>query len=99
MPVGKPRNRWINAVEIDSKEILKVRNWKRESQDRQVWRRHLKEAKTRLRAVAPQKKKKKKKKTATLWVAFNLTHRKAIRFLKLVLITALRLQFMSNARN
>jgi hypothetical protein len=51
--VGKPRKRWINAVEIDRKEILKVRNWKRESQHRQVWRRHLKEAKARLRAVAP----------------------------------------------
>jgi hypothetical protein len=56
-PVGKPRKRGINAVEIDSKEILKVRNWKRESQERQIWRRHLKEANTRLRAVAPQKKK------------------------------------------
>jgi hypothetical protein len=52
-PVGKPRKIWINAVEIDSKDILKVRNWKRESQDRQVWRRHLKEAKARLRAVVP----------------------------------------------
>jgi hypothetical protein len=51
-PVDKPRKRWINAVEIDSKEILKVRNWKRESQVRQVWRRHLKEAKARPRAVA-----------------------------------------------
>jgi hypothetical protein len=38
-PVSKPRKRWINAVEIESREILKVRNWKRESQDRQVWRR------------------------------------------------------------
>jgi hypothetical protein len=44
-PVDKPRKRWINAVKIDSKEILKVINWKRESQDGQVWRRHLKEAK------------------------------------------------------
>jgi hypothetical protein len=52
-PVDKPRKRWIKAVEIDSKEILKVRIWKRESQDRQVWRRYLKEAKARLRAVAP----------------------------------------------
>jgi hypothetical protein len=52
-PVGKPRKRWINAVEIDSREILKVRNWKREAINRQVWRRHLKEAKARLRAVAP----------------------------------------------
>jgi hypothetical protein len=52
-PVGKPRKRWINAVEIDSREILKVRNWKRESLNRQVWRRYLKEAKARLWAVAP----------------------------------------------
>jgi hypothetical protein len=52
-PAGKPRKRWINAVEIGSREILKVRNWKRESLDRQIWRRYLKEAKARLRAVAP----------------------------------------------
>jgi hypothetical protein len=54
-PVCKARKRWINAVEIDSREILKVRNWnwKRESLDRQVWRHYLKEAKVRLRAVAP----------------------------------------------
>jgi hypothetical protein len=51
--VEKPRNRLVNVVEIDSREILKVRNWKRESIDRQVWRRHLKAAKARLRAVAP----------------------------------------------
>jgi hypothetical protein len=44
-PVGKPRKIWVNAMEIDSREILKVRNWKRESPDREVWRRHLKEAK------------------------------------------------------
>jgi hypothetical protein len=35
-PAGKPRKRWVNAVEIDSTEILKVRNWKRESLDRYV---------------------------------------------------------------
>jgi hypothetical protein len=52
-PVGKPRERWINAVEIDSREILIVRNWKREALNRQVWRHYLKEAKARLRAVAP----------------------------------------------
>jgi hypothetical protein len=39
-PVGKPRKRWVNAAEINSREILKVRNWKRESIDRQVWRLH-----------------------------------------------------------
>jgi hypothetical protein len=52
-PVGKPRKRWVNAVELDSREIWEVRNWKRESLDRQVRRRHLKEAKFRLRAVVP----------------------------------------------
>jgi hypothetical protein len=51
--VGKPRKRLINAVEIDSREILKVRKWKRESLDKRVWRRYLKKAKARLRAVAP----------------------------------------------
>jgi hypothetical protein len=44
-PVGKSRKRWVNAVEIDSREILKVRNWNREPLDRQVWRDHIKEAK------------------------------------------------------
>jgi hypothetical protein len=44
-PVRKPRERWVNEMEIYSREILKVRNWKRESLDRQVWRRHLKDAK------------------------------------------------------
>jgi hypothetical protein len=53
-PVGKPRKRRINAMETDSREILKVINWKKRiSTDRQVWRRYLKEAKARLRAVAP----------------------------------------------
>jgi hypothetical protein len=53
---------WVNAVEIYSREIWKVRNWKREeTQDKKVWRRHLKVAKVRFRAVPPKKKKKKKK--------------------------------------
>jgi hypothetical protein len=51
-PVDKPRKRWINAMETDSREIFKVRNSKRESLDRHVWRHYFKEAKARLRAVA-----------------------------------------------
>jgi hypothetical protein len=58
-PVGKPRKSWVNSVEIDSREILKMRNWRRESLDKLVWRRHLKEAKARLRAVTQYKKKRK----------------------------------------
>jgi hypothetical protein len=52
-PIGKPRKRSVNAVEIDSKEILRVRNWKREFLGRRVRRRHFKKAKARLWAVAP----------------------------------------------
>jgi hypothetical protein len=44
-PVGQPRKIWVNAVEIENREISNVRIWKRESLDRQVWRRHLKEDK------------------------------------------------------
>jgi hypothetical protein len=35
-PLGKPRKRCINAVEIESGEILKLRKRKRGSLDRQV---------------------------------------------------------------
>ena len=34
-PVGRPRNRWIDAVEEDVKKILGVRNWKRKTMDRE----------------------------------------------------------------
>jgi hypothetical protein len=34
-PGGKTRERWVNAIDTESKEILKVSNWKRESLDRE----------------------------------------------------------------
>jgi hypothetical protein len=40
-------------VEIDSKEILKWDTGKENLKIGKFWRRHLKEAKVRLRAVAP----------------------------------------------
>jgi hypothetical protein len=51
-PVGKPSERWVNVVEIDNREILKMRKWKREYIDRQACRCHLKETKVRIRAAA-----------------------------------------------
>jgi hypothetical protein len=36
--VGKPRKRWIDAVEEDAKKKLCVRNWKRTAQDREECR-------------------------------------------------------------
>jgi hypothetical protein len=52
-PVGKPRKRWVNAMETDSREILNARNWKREYLGRQVWRRHLKKVKAGLQVATP----------------------------------------------
>jgi hypothetical protein len=43
-PVGKPRKRWVNAVEIDNRGF-ESEDWKKGSVDRQIWRRRLKEAK------------------------------------------------------
>jgi len=28
-PVGRPRRRWLDAVDRDAKRILKFRNWRR----------------------------------------------------------------------
>jgi hypothetical protein len=50
---GKPRNRWIDAVEEDAKKLMGVRNWKRAAQDREEWRGLIGEAKARHWAVAP----------------------------------------------
>lgn len=41
---GRPRNRWTDDVERDLR-ILGVRNWKRQAEDRIVWRGFVKEAK------------------------------------------------------
>jgi hypothetical protein len=27
-PIGRPRKRWMDGVQIDAKELLKVKNWK-----------------------------------------------------------------------
>jgi hypothetical protein len=35
-PVRKPRKIWNNAVDIESREIPKVRSWKTESPDRSL---------------------------------------------------------------
>jgi hypothetical protein len=46
-PVGKPKRRWTEAVEDDSKKILGTRNWKREAMDRVGRRVYIHEAKAR----------------------------------------------------
>ncbi|PSN35934.1 hypothetical protein C0J52_27300 [Blattella germanica] len=50
-PVGKPRDRWIDAVTRDANTLLKKKRWKTIAKDRTKWRQMIKEAKARLRAV------------------------------------------------
>jgi len=45
-PVGRPRQRWQEAVMEDLKK-LKVKNWKKTATDRRTWRHLAEKAKTR----------------------------------------------------
>ena len=51
--VGRPKNRWMDVVERDVRQLMRVRNWRRMAMDGQEWRGLLREAKARHRAVAP----------------------------------------------
>jgi len=44
-PVGRPRLRWLDQVEEDSKK-KKVRNWREKCKDRRLWNEIVKQAKT-----------------------------------------------------
>ncbi|PSN33045.1 hypothetical protein C0J52_17757 [Blattella germanica] len=37
-PAGRPRNRWLDAVERDIKQLLGLRIWRRAALNRQEWR-------------------------------------------------------------
>jgi hypothetical protein len=37
-PIGRPRKRWMDGVETDVKELLKVKNSKARAMDRNEWR-------------------------------------------------------------
>ncbi|KAJ4443719.1 hypothetical protein ANN_05394 [Periplaneta americana] len=52
-PIGRPKNRWIDAVTIDSQDYLGTTAWRRLAQDRDNWRKKIEEAKARLWAVMP----------------------------------------------
>ena len=51
--VGRPKNRWMDVVERDVRQLMGLRNWRRIAMDRREWRGLLREAKARHRAVTP----------------------------------------------
>jgi len=46
-PVGKPRTRWEDVVRRDTSQILGIRGWRRRAEDREEWRRLLRDARPR----------------------------------------------------
>jgi hypothetical protein len=45
--IGRPRKRWMDGVQTDAKELLKVKNWKTRALDRDEWRHIIGKAKAR----------------------------------------------------
>jgi len=46
-PVGRPRNRWADVVHRDLLQLLGIRGWRRRAENREEWRRLMREAKGR----------------------------------------------------
>ena len=48
-PVGAPKERWEDAVQRDTRELLRARGWRRQAIHREEWRHLLEEAKAQKR--------------------------------------------------
>jgi len=46
-PVGRPRNRWADVVQRGALQLLGVRGWRRRGENRDEWRRLMREANAR----------------------------------------------------
>ena len=46
-PVGRPRTRWADVVQRDALQLLGIRGWRRRAENRDKWRRLMREAKAR----------------------------------------------------
>jgi hypothetical protein len=46
-PVRRPRNRWADVVQRDTLRLLGIRGWRRRAENRDEWRRLMREAKGR----------------------------------------------------
>jgi hypothetical protein len=42
--VGKPRTRWEDIIWMDTSQILGIQGWRRQAEDREEQRHHLREA-------------------------------------------------------
>ena len=45
--VERPRTRWADVVQRDALQLLGIRGWRRRAENRDKWRRLMKEAKSR----------------------------------------------------
>jgi hypothetical protein len=43
-PVGRPRIRWADLVQRDTLQLLGIRGWRRRAENRDEWRRLMREA-------------------------------------------------------
>jgi hypothetical protein len=55
--VGRPRNRWEDAIHRDAANLLRIRNWEAAARDKGEWRKKVGEAMARKQTEAPKKKK------------------------------------------
>ena len=46
-PVGRPRTRWTDVVQGDSRQLLGIRGWRSKAANRDEWRCIMREAKVR----------------------------------------------------
>jgi len=46
-PVGRPRTRWADVVQRDASQLLGIGGWRRRAENRDEWRRLMREAKAR----------------------------------------------------
>jgi hypothetical protein len=46
-PVGRPRTRWADVVQWDALHLLGIRGWRRRAENRDEWRRLMREAEAR----------------------------------------------------
>jgi hypothetical protein len=46
-PVGRPKTRWVDVVQRDALQLLWIRGWRRRVENRDEWRRLIREAKPR----------------------------------------------------